>query len=427
MEPIRREIAPQVYLNYVKSEKFKTGTLSVQLITPLEEKTASLASLLPSVLRRGTMAHPDMRSLSTALDLLYGASIGCTVRKKGENQCIGFVAGFIDEAFVPAGEKLLEPVCDLLGELLFDPVTRNGRFLTDYVESEKQNLIDLIRGIINDKRDYADARLLQEMCRGERYGVDRFGSIERVEKITNQTLFRYYQELLSTAHFELFYCGSAEEKRVTGALLRALAPLQRGKTVVPVAAEKCAPPAAPRLITERMDVTQGKLSMGWRVSTADASAMLLANLIFGGYSNSKLFLNVREKLSLCYYASSTYHRSKGIVTVSSGIECGDYEVARREIEAQLDCVRRGEFEPWEIEGARACLVSSLRSRSDSAGRLEENALGQAATGIRETADELIAALQGVTAERIAQAAQSMTLDTVYFLTGEEEQENHADE
>ena len=239
------------------------------------------------------------------------------------------------------------------------------------------------------------------------------------EKITNQTLFRYYQELLSTAHLELFYCGSADYERVKGALSRALAPLMRGRVVPPVIAEKCSAPETPREITERMDVTQGKLSMGWRVGTNDASAMMLANLIFGGYSNSKLFLNVREKLSLCYYASSSYHRSKGIVTVSSGIEHGDVETAKREILAQLEAVQRGEFEPWEIEGARSCLIASLESRGDSAGRMEENALGQAATGIRETADELIAALRGVTEERIAAAAQSLTLDTVYFLTGED--------
>lgn len=257
------------------------------------------------------------------------------------------------------------------------------------------------------------------MCRGERYGVDKFGSIARVEKITNQTLFRYYQELLSTAHLELFYCGSAERERVEEAISRAFAPLQRGRVVPPVIAEKKNAPETPREITERMDVTQGRLSMGWRASTNDAPAMMLANLIFGGYSNSKLFLNVREKLSLCYYASSAYHRSKGIVTVSSGIECRDVETAKREILAQLASVQRGEFEEWEVEGARACLIASLESRGDSAGRMEENALGQAATGIRETADELIAALRAVTNERIAEAAQSMTLDTVYFLTGED--------
>ena len=420
MEPVRLEIAPEVNLDYVRSDKFKTGTLSVQLITPINEKTASFGALLPSVLRRGTMSHPDMRSLSTALDLLYGSSIGCTVRKKGENQCIGFAASFIDEEFVPGGEKLLEPMCDLLGELLLDPVTRNGRFLNDYVESEKQNLIDAIRGIINDKRDYADLRLLQEMCRGERYGVDKFGSIARVEKITNQTLFRYYQELLSTAHLELFYCGSAERERVEEAISRAFAPLQRGRVVPPVIAEKKNAPETPREITERMDVTQGKLSMGFRCDTDDEPAMILANLMFGGSSNSKLFLNVRERLSLCYYASSSYARSKNILTVSSGVETADFERAEAEIGRQLQAVQQGDWEDWEQEGALQAIRASLLSLSDSQGALENFYLGQIAAGVEETPEELAAALEQVTKERIVAAAQTVKPDTVYFLRGKEE-------
>ena len=415
----RREIMQDVFLTYLPARKFKTRRLTVNLLAGLARASASANALLPAVLSRGTARYPDMEQLSAAMDTLYGATVDSIVRKKGERQCIGFAASFIDEKFVPGGEPLLAPMSDLLGERMLDPVTRNGRFLNDYVESEKQNLIDAIRGIINDKRDYADLRLLQEMCRGERYGVDKFGSIARVEEIPNPTLFRYYQELLSTAHLERFYSGSAERERVEEAISRAFAPLQRGRVVPPVIAEKKNAPETPREITERMDVTQGKLSMGWRASTNDAPAMLLANLIFGGYSNSKLILNVREKLSLCYYASTAYHRSKGIVTVSSGIACRDLETAKREILAQLASVQRGEFEEWEVESARACLIASLESRGDSAGRMEETALGQAATGIRETADELIAALRAVTNERIAEAAQSMTLDTVYFLTGED--------
>lgn len=420
MQPIRYEMMPGVFLNYIHATKFKTGTLSVQLITPLDEATAAQGALLPAVLRRGTMRYRDMRALSTALDLLYGASVAYTVRKKGENQCLGFVASFIDEAFAPAGERLLEPMCDLLGELLLNPVTKGGRFLSEYVESEKVNLIDAIRGVINDKRDYADMRLLQEMCAEERYGTEKLGTEERVKKITNQTLYPFYRKLLATAHIELFYCGSADPDRVEGALRRAFAALPREEIVPPVYAEHRDAPEMPKRITETMDVTQGKLSLGFRASSDDTAATMLANLIFGGYSNSKLFLNVREKLSLCYYASSGYHRSKGIITVSSGIEFKNYQTAYDEILAQLRAVQDGEFEPWEIDGARECLISSLRSREDSAGRMEENAIGQAATYQWESAGELIDALRAVTPERISAAAKTVTLDTVYFLTGEEE-------
>lgn len=192
-------------------------------------------------------------------------------------------------------------------------MTRNGRFLTDYVESEKNNLIDTIRSIIDDKRDYADLRLLQEMCRGERYGIARLGEEADVRRITNQTLYRYYRELLGSAQLELFYCGSADPTRVQGALERAFAGLPRERLIEPVPSVRLSAPEQPRYLSETMDVTQGKLSMGFRASSDDAPALLMANLIFGGYSNSKLFLNVREKLSLCYYAQSGYHRSKGII------------------------------------------------------------------------------------------------------------------
>ena len=164
------------------------------------------------------------------------------------------------------------------------------------------------------------------------------------------------------------------------------------------------------MVTEVMDVNQGKLSLGYRCTTEDVPAMILANLIFGGTSNSKLFLNVREKLSLCYYASSSYARSKNIMTVSSG----------EEIARQLTAVQNGEWEDWEQEGALQAMLSSLTSLPDSQGALENYYLGQIATDAGETPEELTAALREVTKERIMAAARSAKLDTVYFLHGKEE-------
>ena len=417
----RKEIMPHVYLTYLPAKKFKTSCFSAHFVTPLSRETAGYNALLPAVLRRGTMRCPDMVSLSAALDRLYGAQIDYTVRKKGERQCVGFVATTIDDAFAPGGEKLLESAADLMGQLFLDPVTRNGRLLPDYVESEKQNLIDAIRSIRNDKRDWADLRLMREMCASEPYGVLRLGDEKTVKSINNQKLHRHYQELLSASRLEIFYCGSAEESRVRDAMLSAFAALPRG------AVQPCPPilrreaPAEPRYVTESMDVTQGKLSMGWRCGSDDLPAMIMANLMFGGTSNSKLFLNVREKLSLCYYASSSYARSKGIMTVSSGIETADYDKALGEILHQLDEVRLGHWEDWEFDGALATMLSSLDSLPDSQGAMENYYLGQAATEQHETPEELAAMLREVTPQRVRAAAESAVLDTVYFLKGKEEQ------
>ena len=175
MEKTRTKLAEGVYLTRLPARKFKTSLLSAQFMTPIAAETAAAQALLPAVLRRGTMRYPDMGALSTRLDELYGAEIDYTVRKKGECQCVGFVASFIDDAFTPGGEKLLEPVAELLGQVIGNPVTKDGRFLPEYVDSERTNLVDAIRSILNDKRDYADLRLLQEMCAGEPYGVSRFG------------------------------------------------------------------------------------------------------------------------------------------------------------------------------------------------------------------------------------------------------------
>lgn len=416
----RREIMQGVYLTYLPAQRFKTGRLTLHLITPLQRETAAANALLPAVLRRGTVRYPDMESLSAALDTLYGASIDYTVRKKGERQCVGFAAGFIDDAFTPHGEKLLEPLAELLGELLLEPVTHGGRFLREYVESEKANLIDAIRALKNDKREWADIRLMQEMCAGEPYSVLMLGDEESASCVNNQTLYTHGRELMASSRVELIYYGRAEEDRVQDAVLSALASLPRGTQAELPQVERIMAPEKPRRVVETMDVTQGKLAMGYRCTTEDYPAMVLANLIFGGTSNSKLFMNVREKLSLCYYASSSYARSKGILTVSSGVEAKDFERAEEEIGRQLRAVQRGDWEDWEQEGALQAIRSSLLSLSDSQGALENFYLGQIASGTEETPEELAQALQAVTKERIVAAARTVTPDTVYFLRGREE-------
>ena len=416
----RREIMPDVFLTYLPARKFKTSRLTLNLVAGLDRATASANALLPAVLSRGTMRHPDMESLSAAMDTLYGATVDSVVRKKGERQCIGFAAGFIDDAFTPHGEKLLEPVAELMGEMLLEPVTRNGSFLAEYVDSEKANLIDAIRSLRNDKRDWAEIRLMQEMCAGEPYSILRLGDEESAGRLSHHALYRHSGALLAGSRVEVIYCGSAEQQRVEDAVLSALAALPRGAAAPLPAMEQLPPRETPRMVTEVMDVNQGKLSLGYRCTTEDVPAMILANLIFGGTSNSKLFMNVREKLSLCYYASSSYARSKGILTVSSGVEVTDFERAEEEIERQLHAVQQGDWEDWEQEGALQAIRTSLLSLTDSQGALENFYLGQIASGATETPEELASSLQQVTKERIVAAARTVTPDTVYFLRGKEE-------
>ncbi|BAL00001.1 peptidase M16B family protein [Oscillibacter valericigenes Sjm18-20] len=418
MEATRKRLAEGVYFTYLPAQKFKTSLLSAQFMTPIAAETAAAQALLPAVLRRGTVRYPDMGALSAGLDRLYGAEIDYTVRKKGESQCVGFVASLIDDAFTPDGEKLLEPVAELLGQIICDPVTKNGRFLTEYVESERTNLVDAIRSILNDKREYADLRLLQEMCAGEPYGVSRIGDEKTAEALTGEKVYETYAGLLASAPLELFYCGSAEAERVETALLKALSTLPR-KAVRPLPrSSHHAVRKEIGRVTDTMDVTQGKLGMGFTCGSDDFSALIMGNTLFGGSSNSKLFMNVREKLSLCYYASSLFHWQKGIITVSSGIEFRNFQKAYDEILCQMKAVQDGKLDEWELEGTRSTLCNAYATIGDSQSKLENFWLGRTATGRDETPEELAEGVRTVSPERIYEAMRTVSLDTVYFLKGE---------
>lgn len=425
MEGKRTQLFPGVWLRTVHTDKFKSAYLSLTLMTQLNRENASANALLPRVLRRGTMVHPDMESLSAALDELYGGAVEPVVRKKGESQCVGFLASFLDNAYALNGEDILSGAAELLGEMLLNPLTRDGVFDPDYVEGEKANLIDELRGQINDKRIYATRRLTQLMCREESFGADKLGQEDKVAAITPESLWARYQKLLSSAQIEVYYSGSADPERVREIMERVFSTL-------PVSQEREEPECEvrihaeqePNVIEEVMDVNQGKLAMGWRtggitVWEEECPALVLCSAVFGGTSMSKLFMNVRERLSLCYYASSALEKQKGLMIVSSGIEFQNYETAKREILAQLEDVKAGKITDDELEGARRILINQYRSIEDEQGRMEEYWLGQAAAGTEDAPETLATRLETVTREQIAQVARKLELDTVYFLKGKE--------
>lgn len=426
MLPItERVLAPDIVLRAVQTKKFKTSMLGVTFLEPLREETASLNALLPKVLRRGTQAHPDMESLSAALDDLYGGGIEPIIRKKGEVQCVGFWGSFLDDAFVPEGSRILESAAGLFGEIILRPAGDGKSFVPAYVESEKANLIDKIRSEINDKLQYSLARLRGLMCQGEAYGIDKLGSEAQAQAITGEALYARYREMLETAPIYLYYCGSADIDRVETAFRKAFADLpQTQRQPVPETISVAEPKGEVRRFADSMDVTQGKLTMGFRVGGGfrdmeTVARFFLLNAIYGGSTNSKLFLNVREKLSLCYFASSSLAMNKGVMLVYSGVEFANFQKAENEILAQLEACQKGEITPEELESARRSVVGSLRSSLDTQGRLEEYWLNRFVTDTSYTPEELAAEIEKVTLAELVEAARKIRLDSVYTLRGKE--------
>lgn len=425
MEVIQKTLMPGVTLTALRTDKFKSCCLSLTLLAPMERETVTANALLPSVLRRGTAKHPDNQALAAALDELCGGTLEARVRQQGETQCVGFVGSFLDDAFSPDASPILEPAAELMGELLLCPALENGVFRADYVSGEGKNQADQIRAQINDKRQYAMKRLTQLMCADEPYGLDKLGFAEEAAQITPEQLWSRYQALLKSAPINLYYCGSAPVERVENALRQALRALPERTQPVPLRApiQPCMAEQV-RCFEDSMDVTQGKLTMGWRtggitIRSEEYPALLVLNAVFGGTTTSKLFMNVRERLSLCYYASSMLDKQKGLMLVSSGVEFDKVDEAKKEILAQFDLCVRGEFTEQELEAARRAVISGLTASGDSQGLLEFYWQTQPAAGLSQKPEELIAAVERVTAEQVAAAAEKMRLDAIYFLKGKE--------
>ena len=433
MEFNRTELMPGVFLSHLRSDKFKTACMSVTLLTQLRRETAAMNAVIPFVLNRGTTRYGDMEQLSRRMDELYGAAVEPVVRRIGEIQCIGFYGSFPEPDYLPGGEALLGDTCALMAQLLLDPATRGGLLLPQYVDSEREKLLDIIRSRMNDKRSYALTRCIEEMCCYEDFAVSRFGSESEAENIHYKKLTRHYRELIQTCPVEIFYCGKTDFKAVSAAMREAFSTMPRGEIDYDIGTDlrMNAVEDHVRFVEEEMDVTQGKLVLGFRLGECmeepDIPALYVFNAVYGSGATSKLFMNVREKLSLCYYASSAVYLHKGIMLVSSGIEFDKLDAARDEILAQLDSVRRGEITDDELRSAKKSVASDLRAVQDSIGELEGFYLSQALDGLDYGPAELAALAEDVTKEDVQAIAKSIECDLIYFLKGSGEENCSDDE
>ena len=385
----------------------------------MNKEEAALNALLPAVLLRGCETAPDLRDITLRLDDLYGASLGAQVRRVGDYQTTGLSCSFMREDYALAGDKVFAPMVAFLEELMFRPKLEAGIFSEDFVAGEKRNLLAAIAAQRNNKRAYAHGQMLKTMCKGDSFGIPRLGEKQDVEAITPQSLYAHYQKVLKQSPVQLFYVGAADPQKIAELLRPMFAKLERAPISLPAQTPFC--DCGKGEVQEEMDVAQGKLCMGFATPITlrdkDFVPMQIFNTIFGGGMISKLFMTVREKLSLCYDISSSYHGSKGIVTVSAGIDCHMDAAVRQEIIKQLSACQAGDFSEEELSAAKQSLLTQLQSTHDSPGAIEGYYATAALSGLPLTPEAYARAVEQATAEDVARAAKTLELHTVYFLKG----------
>jgi len=375
------------------------------------------------VLRRGCKAYPDMTALNRRLKELYGARLDGGVSKRGEVQLISLYCEILSDRYALEGESLTTLGAGLLKSVLFDPALENGCFRAEDVELERRNLADLIDSQLNDKRYYASQRLKEEMCKDENYGVSEFGTREDALAVTPRALYDAWLNMMATARIEAFFVGDGDSAACKLLLTQAFSALVR-KSPADCSTQVIKDAGEVKTITERLPVSQAKLGLGFRAGTAtpepDVAAMQLACTVLGGTPQSMLFLNVREKLSLCYYCYSRFERQKGLVFIESGVEEANAESAKEEILRQLGELKAGNFSQEDLGFAALSLENSYRELGDSLSGISGWYLGQAVAGKMRSPAQAAKEVISLTKEQVQKASQKIRLDTVYLLAGEKE-------
>lgn len=438
--------APKLYsvgegirLQVLPTERFKAGMLSVSAVLPIHPQKSPQSTLLLSVLRRGCEKYSTLAQVNRRLDELYGTGLTIQNFYCGDGHVIGFCAELLDESYLPPMEEgLLEGVLDLLVQMLYHPLRDEaGCLLEKYVESEKRLQCDGIRALKNHPRAFAEERMRSLLYEGEPFGVPVCGTEEQVMAITAEELTAHWRELLSAARFRVFYVGNTPADRLMRALEQTLVAEQRGRTLSEWYCPHFGRLRAPRTqvlgVEEEQPVSQGQLVLGFSLGVtvldeARFADCMVLNELLGMSPVSKLFVNVREKLSLCYRCSSQYHAYTGTLSVSCSLDNVNRERAQQEILAQIQALADGDFTDEELDSAVASLRNVYTQLCDSPAALESFYFGRSVASLRQTPQDCCALFSLVTRRRVTAMAQRLSLEVAYFLKGTlSEQEEAEDE
>ncbi len=416
------DIAKGVRLNYIHTDKFKTNLISFNFITQISNDSAHLNAMLPIILMRGCKKYPTQAELNKRLQYLYSADIDAKNDKLGEFQIFGFSTNMLNDRFT--GEiKMTEEMTELLCQLIFRPYLENGVFSRKYVEGEKINLIDAIEAEINNKTRYSMNRCLEEMCKDEIFSVKKFGTVEQVECINAKALYEAYKKAIKECKIEIYAVGECNCEKIASIFRSYFEGIERDVRE-PVLYPIVKAASEVKRIDECQDINQGKLCIGMRtgrnIEDGNFHIAQLFSEIYGASPTSKLFINVREKMSLCYFCRSLIQQRNGVLMVASGIEFANKEIAEEAILKQLDAIKKGEISAEELDNAKRSLRNAYMHIYDSLEAMEAWTLNRSMSKNYDTPESERDKVENATVDEIVAFAKGITLDTVYFLKGESE-------
>lgn len=416
---IKTQICEGVNLTYIPEKKFKTALLSFSMIVPMEEENISKNAIIPNLLAHSCKKYPSLLEINTKLEELYGACVVSQVSKLGDNQVLTLAIQSVSDDYIPDSSENMSEIIKLLGEIIFNPDAQNEAFNPKSFLQEKRQLIEDIESELNDKRVYAGIRCTEIMCKNEKFRINPKGKIEEAKSLNEADVFAEWKNLLETSRIEIMAIGSCNHQLIIDEFKEKFASVNRNeKQILPDEVIKDVETV--KEVHEKMDVIQCKLVMGFRTEIAkpddNLEATKVMSALLGGSPQSKLFLNVREKLSLCYYCSTNYIPSKGILFISSGIQEENIQKVKKEILNQIEDLTLGNFSEKELLETKMYICQEIEKIKDSIISLNTWYSNQYLDKMQYSPDEIIEKINKIEREDVIKAAQKLKLDTVYTLS-----------
>lgn len=411
-----------INLTLIPEEKFKSNLVSIYIQRILDRDEVTMNALLPSIIKSGSEKYPSAREMSYHQDDLYGVSIGADSSKRGESQVITFKIISTDEEYLD--EKIFKKVVKYLDEVVNHPLVIDGGFKEEYVAIEKENLKNRIESIINDKGRYAVERAREEMFKNEKYGISDLGYLADIDKITAKGLYEHYVNIMKTSPIDIVVEGNFDEDEIVEIISNGF-DFHRENIIEIPRADFIKKVDEIKVIKEEMDITQGKLVMGYRCNVDYKDefkyySLFVGSNVLGGGPHSKLFVNVREKESLCYYIYSSLEKYKTSMFISSGIESENYDKTVELIGEQLKSLKEGKISDEELLNSKSAIISSLKTIKDSLGGSSDFYFSQSMGGTNTTVEKIIEMIEKVTVSDIVETFKNIELDTIYFLSNNKE-------